>query len=155
MDQPQAQVKLEMLEAMAQVKVEAQVKAEGLCPPHGPPYAHGDAAVSSLAGLALPTPRTAGPVDPGSATPAAGAPAAAAAPKRSRPVRPRKSDYLGMASPKGSHQWHARIRHNGKDHQLGQFDDEQRPQGPTTRQRGGCGRKARPMAGDQAHTGTA
>ena len=46
MDQPQAQVKLEMLEAMAQVKVEAQVKAEGLSPPHGD-------AVSSLVGLGL------------------------------------------------------------------------------------------------------
>ena len=109
--EPQAQVMLEALEALAQVTAE--------CLPSGPPHAHGDAA-SSLSGgsLALPAP----PLLPasGSATPAG-----AAAPKRSHPVGPRKSDFVGVSWYKNSRQWRVYVHHTGEKHQLGRFDDEQ------------------------------
>ena len=98
--EPQVQVKLELLGALA------QVKAECLPPPSGPPHAHGDA-VSSLAGLALLAPPLSTPAS-GSATPAAAA--AAAAPKRSRRVGLPSSDYLGVSRNKYYSQWAAQTQ---------------------------------------------
>ena len=111
MEPQQAQVKLEVLEVLVRVKLEAEVKADRLSPPHGSPHAHGDA-VSSLADLALPTPHAAEA-------------AADAAPKRSGPVGPHTSDFLGVYWEKRGRKWNAAIRHNGKYHHLGYFDNEQ------------------------------
>jgi hypothetical protein len=36
-----------------------------------------------------------------------------------------RSDYLGVTWPKGRRQWNVTIKHNGKQHSLGHFDDEQ------------------------------
>ena len=116
----EAQDKTEVLEML---EVMAQVKAECLPPPSGPPFAHEDA-VSSLAGLALPnTPGLGSLVG----TPAGTAAAATlpATPKQGHGGKPCTSGFLGVTWYKSSRQWKAEIRHNGERHRLGPFDDEQ------------------------------
>ena len=64
--------------------------------------------------------------------------------------------FVGVTWARQRGRWMARIRHDdGTDHHLGYFDDDQEAaRALTMRQRGGCGRKARPTACCQGSTGS-
>ena len=57
-----------------------------------------------------------------------------------------RSALGGVSWHKQRSRWEAQIRHDGTNHRLGYFNDEQETPGPSMRQRGGCGGKARRTA---------